>query len=128
MVKWIKRQLGLLFRKYFWANYEYTGEYRNINGTITYVFKDPLAPEKYTRLVTSERRMDLTKDAWTTKLYNYDKNLICGDWVFEHIKLDSGKVVNVKVTAIVTKNQDLGNFLTDAERMELIAFLEEVKY
>lgn len=119
---WINRKV----REWFWPNYEFVGEQRIEDGKIVYHLRDPKFPDLFHKVLLLPQRKDLTEGSWFSKVYNYDKNLIAGDWVITNIKLYSGKIITVRISALAEEPPKA--FLTDAERMELLQVINDKRF
>lgn len=125
-MKKLKTWINIKIREWFWPNYQFVGEQRIEGGKIVYHLKDIDYPELFHKVLLLPQRKDLTEKSWFTKIYNYDKNQVAGDWVITNIKLYSGKIVTLKISAIADSPEEA--FLTDEEKMELIQIVNDRKF
>lgn len=122
----LKALINNWVRKNFWPNYVFAGEQRLDDGRIMYKIEDLADPKHpYEKMLIQNERKDLTPTGWFTKNYNIDRVQVAGDWVFMNIKLFSGKIVKVKITAATEDPKEA--FLTDPERMELLQIINDIK-
>jgi hypothetical protein len=109
--------VGKKIREKFWPNWSYKGEYINSEGKLIMVFHDKDFPE-FEKKIMLQARIDLN-DVTIPRKYMYTQQQLIHDHVLRHIKLATGKQIELRFSAINRSGGENGGALTQPEIDEL---------
>lgn len=121
-MKKLRRSLGKWIRKKLWPNWTYKGELLNSDGKIVMMFHDKDFPE-FQKAIMMAARVDLT-DTSVPRKYLYTQHQLVHDHVFQHIKLSSGKQVEVRLSVI----SKIGGNINEIDQLELLDFIKTIDW